>query len=188
MDRRFIEELENCDFFICPNLNQPQKKFITIIVLSFLLGAGFIVVLLGCSLWPNGWWSLFVLIALFAAAVPDFIFNRISRKKSNSDFDSDSLSDSAASRRRRCVIAFYDGWFVIAGFFGGTALFWLPLTLYHNHVIHKNTLALNISGVFLIAISGFLFMKLVYNRFQIQLFNKQYLGQLVLPWTILMIF
>ena len=173
MDRRFIEELENCDWIVCPNLNAPQKKFIIIIVLSFLLGAGFIVILLGCSLWPNGWWSLFVLIALCGAAIPDFVFNRITRRKDDSSFySSSSFGESAAEKRRRCIVAFHDGWFVIAGFFAGTALFCLPLVLFHNAVIHKNTLALNISGVFLVALSGFIFMKLVYNRFQIHIFKS----------------
>lgn len=173
MDIRFIEELENCDWIICPHLNGPQKKFIVNIFLALLLGSGFIVVLLGCSLWPNGWWALFDLIALFCAALPDFFFNRITRRRSDSGVYSSSFTDSYSDsdKRRRCFSAFHDGWFVIAGFFAGTALFDLPLVLFHNNIIHKNTLALVISGTFLMAFSGFVEMKLVYNHFQFRFFK-----------------
>lgn len=171
MDTSFIHELENCSCIIWPNLNNPQKKFFINIVLTFLSSAGFLLILLGCSLWPHGWWSSFVLIPLILAGLPDFLFNRIRRRSDSDGTYVSSYTEPTGRKRCHFLSYFQDWWFILAGFFAGTAFPCLTTTLWHNDIIHKNTLALNISGTFLIGISMFIFVKLIYNKYQFRLLN-----------------
>lgn len=168
----FIHEIEDCSCIYCPNLNNPQKKFFINIILTFLSSSGFLLILLGCSLWTNGWWSSFVLLPLILAGVPDFLFNRIRRQSNSSDTYVSTYTDPSQNNRKcRCLSFFQDWWFILAGFFGGTAFPCLIITLWHNDIIYKNTLALNISGTFLIGISMFIFVKLIYNKYQFRFLN-----------------
>jgi len=174
MDTSFIHEIENCSCFVCPRLNDPQKKFFFNLVLTFLTASGFLLILLGCSLWPNGWWSSFVLIPLVIAGLPDFFFNRIRRRKSGGDVYVSSFTEPSYTQTNGCRLLSKceDWWFVIGGFFAATAFPALIVTLNHNGIVHKYTLALNISGTFLIGISMFIFIKLIYNKWQFSLLQS----------------
>lgn len=173
MDTIFIHELADCTCFACPHINNPQKKFLFNIILAFLAASGFLLILLGCSLWPNGWWSIFVLLPLVLAGGPDFCFNRLRRRNdSSSDIYTSAFTDPKSQYRCRFFSLFQDWWFLAAGFCAATAFPCLIIALWHNDIVFKNTLALNISGTFLIGASMFVFIKLIYNKFNFSLLGN----------------
>lgn len=141
-------------------LNLRQKKFIIYGTLAFFAGSGFILILLGCDLWPGGWWSLFVLFGIIFSAVPDVLLNRLCIKNSN----------YSSKERSCCSFVIEDALFVIAGFFACIP-YTLPFVLMHNRIISGNTVGLVVSGSFLIMISSFIFLKLIYNKRLNRLFH-----------------
>lgn len=160
MDRQFIAEIRNIKCIKCLKLSLKQKKFIIYSILSFFAGSGFILILLGCDLWPNGWWSLFVLFGIVLSAVPDIIINRLCIR-----------NDSFEKTKTCCSNVVEDALFVTAGFF--TCIpFVLPFVLMHNRIITGNTAGLVVSGSFLIMAASFIFMKLIYNKQLIKLCHK----------------
>lgn len=159
MDRQFIFEIRTFKCIKLCRMNLAQKRFLIYLILSFLAGSGFILILLGCKLWNEGWWALFVLFGIFFAAFPDIMFNRLCvRKNSNS-----SSNDFHERSNNKCARIIEDALFVIAGFFACVP-FTLPLVLMHNNIISGNTAGMVISGSFLMMISGFVFMKLIYKK------------------------
>jgi len=161
MDIQFIEEIRNIKCIKCLKLSLKQKKFIIYSTLAFFAGSGFILILLGCDLWPNGWWSLFVLFGIVFSAIPDILINRLCVRNDNFD----------KSSRTCCSHIVEDALFVIAGFFSCIP-FVLPFVLMHNRIISGNTVGLVVSGSFLIMASSFIFMKLIYNKKLIRFCHK----------------
>lgn len=160
MDRQFIVEIRNIKCIKCFKLSLKQKKFAIYCTLAFFAGSGFILILLGCDLWPDGWWALFVLFGIGLSAVPDIIINRLCIR--NDNFEKSNTC---------CSNVVEDALFVIAGFFSCIP-FVLPFVLMHNRIITGNTVGLVVSGSFLIMASSFIFMKLIYNKQLIKFCHK----------------
>lgn len=174
MDQYVVKEIIDERFFKCmkcKQLSTPQKKFLIYTILGALTGCGMILIFLGCELWSGGWWSVFVILPLCMASIPDMIFNRICHTR-KIEYDYESEYTNAPKMRIFLSKILEDIFFVIEGFMIAS-VYAIPITLMISHVIHPNTLALNISGSFIIMFSYLLFVHLAYHRFKIGMFYKK---------------
>ncbi|KDQ18439.1 hypothetical protein BOTBODRAFT_52460 [Botryobasidium botryosum FD-172 SS1] len=101
----------------------------TVILLSFVLAIGFLLIILSCALWQN-WLPLIVALTFVLAPLPNAIFSHCG----NSDDFGSSDTNPAADFGR-----FLTSCVVITGFA-------LPLVLAHAEVIHPTASAMSIVG------------------------------------------
>jgi len=99
-----------------------------VILLSFVLAVGFLLIILSCALWQN-WLPLLVALIFVLAPLPNVLFSHCG---------SDELSSyegSAPVDLGRFITAL----FVVTGFA-------LPIVLAHSHVIDPKACAMSITG------------------------------------------
>ncbi|KAF9052653.1 vacuolar protein sorting 55 [Panaeolus papilionaceus] len=100
----------------------------TVILLSFVLALGFLLIILSCALWSN-WLPLLVALTFVLAPLPNALFSHCG---------SDELSgyeNTAAIDLGRFITAM----FVVTGFA-------LPIVLAHSSVIDSKACAMSIAG------------------------------------------
>ncbi|KAI8875920.1 vacuolar protein sorting 55 [Backusella circina FSU 941] len=106
-----------------------NNPFYSIIVLSFVLAVGFLLVILSCTLYYN-WWPLFVAATFILALLPNAICSKCA---GGNDFLSDHHSDVIDAGH------FITGMFIITGFC-------LPAVLAHAGVITFPAMIMGCSG------------------------------------------
>ncbi|KAF8522282.1 vacuolar protein sorting 55 [Hysterangium stoloniferum] len=103
----------------------------TVILLSFVLAVGFLLVILSCALWSN-WLPLLVALTFVLAPLPNALFAHCG----GDDFSTDSLeSSSSPIDLGRFITAII----VVTGFA-------LPLVLAHAEVIHPAACVMSVIG------------------------------------------
>ncbi|THH07443.1 hypothetical protein EW145_g3375 [Phellinidium pouzarii] len=100
-----------------------------VILLSFVLAVGFLLIILSCALWAN-WLPLLVALTFVLAPLPNAIFARCG----SDDFSTDSEGSGPADLGR-----FITSMVVITGFA-------FPLILAHAEIIHPAACAMSIIG------------------------------------------
>ncbi|KAI5122949.1 hypothetical protein M0805_006830 [Coniferiporia weirii] len=101
----------------------------TVILLSFVLAVGFLLIILSCALWSN-WLPLLVALTFVVAPLPNAIFAHCG----SDDFSTDSEGSSPVDLGR-----FITSMVVVTGFA-------LPLILAHAEIIHPAACAMSIIG------------------------------------------
>jgi hypothetical protein len=101
----------------------------TVILLSFVLAVGFLLIILSCALWQN-WLPLLVAITFVLAPLPNALFSHCG---------SDELSSSYESSPAVDLGRFITAMFVVTGFA-------LPIVLAHSNVINAKACAMSIAG------------------------------------------
>ncbi|KAF8590612.1 vacuolar protein sorting 55 [Ramaria rubella] len=102
----------------------------TVILLSFVLAVGFLLIILSCALWSN-WLPLLVALTFVLAPLPNALFAHCG----SDDFANDSFEPSAAVDLGRFITAIT----VVTGFA-------LPLILAHAEIIRPAACAMSIVG------------------------------------------
>ncbi|KAF8910952.1 vacuolar protein sorting 55 [Gymnopilus junonius] len=101
----------------------------TVILLSFVLAVGFLLIILSCALWQN-WLPLLVALTFVLAPVPNALFSHCG---------SDDISSSYESSAPVDLGRFITATFVVTGFA-------LPIVLAHSNIIDSRACAMSIAG------------------------------------------
>ncbi|KDR81632.1 hypothetical protein GALMADRAFT_221500 [Galerina marginata CBS 339.88] len=101
----------------------------TVILLSFVLAVGFLLIILSCALWQN-WLPLLVALTFVLAPLPNALFSHCG---------SDDLSSSYEGSAPIDLGRFITAMFVVTGFA-------LPIVLAHSNVIDPKACAMSITG------------------------------------------
>uniref|UniRef100_A0A8H7Y589 Vacuolar protein sorting 55 n=1 Tax=Psilocybe cubensis TaxID=181762 RepID=A0A8H7Y589_PSICU len=102
----------------------------TVILLSFVLAVGFLLIILSCALWQN-WLPLLVALTFVLAPLPNALFSHCGSDELSSSYES---SAPAVDLGR-----FITSIFVVTGFA-------LPIVLAHSNVIDPKACAMSITG------------------------------------------
>ncbi|EAU88630.1 vacuolar protein sorting 55 superfamily protein [Coprinopsis cinerea okayama7 len=102
----------------------------TVILLSFVLAVGFLLIILSCALWQN-WLPLLVALTFVIAPLPNALFAHCGNDEFTTSYD----SASGAVDLGRFITAMI----VITGFA-------LPIVLTHSEVITPGACAMSIAG------------------------------------------
>ncbi|KAM5531197.1 hypothetical protein V8D89_013078 [Ganoderma adspersum] len=106
-----------------------QTRVAAVILLSFVLAVGFLLVILSCALWAN-WLPLLVALTFVLAPLPNAVFARCGGDDFSTEYDGSGPVDLG-----RFITAIV----VVTGFA-------LPLVLAHSEVITKGACAMSIAG------------------------------------------
>jgi len=101
----------------------------TVILLSFVLALGFLLIILSCALWQN-WLPLLVALTFVLAPLPNALFSHCG---------SDDLSFRDEGSAPADIGHFITSIFVITGFA-------LPIVLAHSDIIDNRACAMSIAG------------------------------------------
>ncbi|KAI0807478.1 vacuolar protein sorting 55 protein [Fomes fomentarius] len=101
----------------------------TVILLSFVLAVGFLLVILSCALWSN-WLPLLVAFTFVLAPLPNAVFARCGGDDFSAEYDGSGPVD---------VGRFITASIVVTGFA-------LPLVLAHSEVITRGACVMSIAG------------------------------------------
>jgi len=101
----------------------------TVILLSFVLALGFLLIILSCALWQN-WLPLLVALTFVLAPLPNALFSHCG---------SDDLSFRDEGSAPVDIGRFITSTFVITGFA-------LPIVLAHSDIIDSRACAMSIAG------------------------------------------
>ncbi|KAF9482779.1 vacuolar protein sorting 55 [Pholiota conissans] len=101
----------------------------TVILLSFVLAVGFLLIILSCALWQN-WLPLLVALTFVLAPLPNALFSHCGGDELSSGYEGSAPVDLG-----RFITAI----FVVTGFS-------LPIVLAHSHVIDAKACAMSIAG------------------------------------------
>eukprot|EP00164_Ancoracysta_twista_P024059 GFYU01045375.1.p1 GENE.GFYU01045375.1~~GFYU01045375.1.p1 ORF type:complete len:156 (+),score=25.69 GFYU01045375.1:69-470(+) len=104
----------------------------TVILLSFVLALGFLLVILSCALWSN-WLPLLVAVTFVIAPLPNAIFAHCGSDEYSNNYD-DNTSSAAVDFGR-----FVTALIVVTGFA-------MPMVLAHSGVIDPRAAAMSIAG------------------------------------------
>ncbi|KAI0054099.1 vacuolar protein sorting 55 [Auriscalpium vulgare] len=102
----------------------------TVILLSFVLAVGFLMIILSCALWSN-WLPLLVALTFVVAPLPNALFAHCG----GDDFSTDIGESSGPVDLGRFITAII----VVTGFA-------LPLILAHSEIIHPGASVMSIIG------------------------------------------
>lgn len=102
----------------------------TVILLSFVLAVGFLMIILSCALWSN-WLPLIVALTFVVAPLPNALFSHCGADDFSADYDSASGPIDLGR--------FITAMIVVTGFA-------LPLVLAHSEVIKPGASAMSIIG------------------------------------------
>ncbi|KAI9507372.1 vacuolar protein sorting 55 [Russula earlei] len=102
----------------------------TVILLSFVLAVGFLMIILSCALWSN-WLPLFVALTFVVAPLPNALFSHCGAE----DFSADYGESSGPVDLGRFITAFI----VVTGFS-------LPLVLAHSEIIKPGASVMSLIG------------------------------------------
>ncbi|KAI0306434.1 vacuolar protein sorting 55 [Multifurca ochricompacta] len=102
----------------------------TVILLSFVLAVGFLMIILSCALWSN-WLPLFVALTFVVAPLPNALFSHCGAD----DFSTDYGEGSGPIDLGRFITAFI----VVTGFS-------LPLVLAHSEIIKPGASVMSLIG------------------------------------------
>jgi len=103
----------------------------TVILLSFVLAVGFLLLILSCALWQN-WLPILVALIFFSAPFPNAFAAAVAR---SSDFSAEYDNTSPVLDFGRFMTSIM----VVTGFA-------LPIALAHAHVIHPVASVMSIAG------------------------------------------
>jgi len=103
----------------------------TVILLSFVLAVGFLMIILSCALWSN-WLPLFVALTFVVAPLPNALFAHCGGAE---DFSTDYGESSGPIDIGRFITAFI----VVTGFA-------LPLVLAHSEIIKPGASVMSLIG------------------------------------------
>ncbi|KAL0491791.1 leptin receptor gene-related [Acrasis kona] len=80
----------NCNITIEHSLSQMELKQILLLVfiLAFGMAIGLTLAIVGCAIYPNGWWAMFTIICYFFAPVPE-VFGRLASQASDKEHPDD---------------------------------------------------------------------------------------------------
>ncbi|EPQ58110.1 vacuolar protein sorting 55 [Gloeophyllum trabeum ATCC 11539] len=101
----------------------------TVILLSFVLAVGFLLIILSCALWAN-WLPLLVALTFVLAPLPNALFGRCSADDFSAEYESSGPAD---------VGRFLTSVIVVTGFA-------LPIVLAHSEVIRPAACVMSIIG------------------------------------------
>ncbi|KAF5330762.1 hypothetical protein D9619_005518 [Psilocybe cf. subviscida] len=101
----------------------------TVILLSFVLAVGFLLIILSCALWQN-WLPLLVALTFVLAPLPNALFSHCG---------SDELSGNYENSAPVDLGRFITSMFVVTGFA-------LPIVLAHSNVINSKACVMSIAG------------------------------------------
>ncbi|EIN07357.1 vacuolar protein sorting 55 [Punctularia strigosozonata HHB-11173 SS5] len=102
----------------------------TVILLSFVLAVGFLLIILSCALWSN-WLPLLVALTFVSAPLPNALFSRCGQDDFSSEYDGSS-GPADLGRFLTSVI-------VVTGFA-------MPIILAHSEVIRPAASVMSIIG------------------------------------------
>jgi len=102
----------------------------TVILLSFVLAVGFLMIILSCALWSN-WLPLFVALTFIVAPLPNALFSHCGGEEFSTDYN----EGSGPMDIGRFVTAFI----VVTGFA-------LPLVLAHSEIIKPGASIMSLIG------------------------------------------
>ncbi|KAH9951943.1 vacuolar protein sorting 55 protein [Amylocystis lapponica] len=106
-----------------------QAGIKTVILLSFVLAVGFLLIILSCALWSN-WLPLLVALTFVLAPLPNALFSRCGGDEFATDYDGPGRQDLGQ---------FITATIVVTGFA-------FPLVLAHSEVIRPAACAMSIVG------------------------------------------
>ncbi|KAI0341610.1 vacuolar protein sorting 55 protein [Trametopsis cervina] len=101
----------------------------TVILLSFVLAVGFLMIILSCALWSN-WLPILVALIFVLAPVPNWLFSHCGGDDFTADYEGSGPVDLGR---------FITSTVVVTGFA-------LPLVLAHSEVIRPGACAMSIIG------------------------------------------
>ncbi|KAH7103911.1 vacuolar protein sorting 55 [Auriculariales sp. MPI-PUGE-AT-0066] len=101
----------------------------TVILLSFVLAIGFLLVILSCALWSN-WLPLVVAFLFVLAPLPNALFSRCGHDDLSSDYEGSPALDLGR---------FITSIVVVTGFA-------LPVVLAHSEIINKTASVMSVVG------------------------------------------
>ncbi|PPQ83332.1 hypothetical protein CVT25_003971 [Psilocybe cyanescens] len=101
----------------------------TVILLSFVLAVGFLLIILSCALWQN-WLPLLVALTFVLAPLPNALFSHCGSDELSSNYEGSAPVDLGR---------FITAMFVVTGFA-------LPIVLAHSNVIDPKACAMSITG------------------------------------------
>jgi len=101
----------------------------TVILLSFVLAVGFLLIILSCALWQN-WLPLLVALTFVLAPLPNALFVHCGSDELSSNYEGSAPVDLGR---------FITSMFVITGFA-------LPIVLAHSNVIDTKACVMSITG------------------------------------------
>jgi len=101
----------------------------TVILLSFVLAVGFLLIILSCALWSN-WLPLLVALTFVLAPLPNALFSHCGSDEFSSNYENSAPIDLGR---------FITSIFVVTGFA-------LPIVLAHSRIIDPKACAMAIVG------------------------------------------
>ncbi|KIM49089.1 hypothetical protein M413DRAFT_15283 [Hebeloma cylindrosporum] len=101
----------------------------TVILLSFVLAVGFLLIILSCALWQN-WLPLLVALTFVLAPLPNALFAHCGSDELSSNYEGSAPLDLGR---------FITSMFVVTGFA-------LPIVLAHSNVIDPKACVMSIAG------------------------------------------
>jgi hypothetical protein len=101
----------------------------TVILLSFVLAVGFLLIILSCALWQN-WLPLLVALTFVLAPLPNALFVHCGSDELSSNYEGSAPVDLGR---------FITSMFVVTGFA-------LPIVLAHSNVIDTKACVMSITG------------------------------------------
>ncbi|KAF8798043.1 vacuolar protein sorting 55 [Phlegmacium glaucopus] len=103
----------------------------TVILLSFVLALGFLLIILSCALWQN-WLPLLVALSFVLAPLPNALFSHCGSDELSSSYRDEGSAPVDIGR-------FITSIFVLTGFA-------LPIVLAHSNIIDSRACAMSIVG------------------------------------------
>ncbi|KAF8163322.1 vacuolar protein sorting 55, partial [Crassisporium funariophilum] len=100
-----------------------------VILLSFVLAVGFLLIILSCALWQN-WLPLLVALTFVLAPLPNALFSHCGADELSSNYEGSAPVDLGR---------FITSMFVVTGFA-------LPVVLAHSNIIDSKACAMSIAG------------------------------------------
>jgi len=103
----------------------------TVILLSFVLALGFLLIILSCALWQN-WLPLLVALTFVLAPLPNALFSHCGSDEFSSSYNDEGSAPVDIGR-------FITSIFVITGLA-------LPIVLAHSNIIDSRACAMSVAG------------------------------------------
>ncbi|KAJ3732190.1 vacuolar protein sorting 55 protein [Lentinula guzmanii] len=110
-------------------LQKAQKPLVAVILLSFVLAVGFLLIILSCALWQN-WLPLLVAITFVIAPLPNALFSHCGADDFSGSFEPTGPVDLGR---------FLTSLIVVTGFA-------FPIVLAHSGVINTSACVMSIVG------------------------------------------
>jgi hypothetical protein len=134
-----------------------------------LFGSAFFAIFVGCEMWPDGWWAAFSLLPMFLSGVPDLFWNRFCTRKSDDIY---SGYDEDGDKNRKWITQGWEDFLFVSAGFLMISTFWIPITEVIVGIIDPKTLGVVISGCFVVMVTYFIFIKLIYHKFNLRIYDN----------------